>query len=319
MARDETHERIEEEASLWAARLDGGGMTDADRATLATWLAANPEHRWLLSRYRQLSAQLESEFDALVESATQARATARRRWRIGATGLAAAAVVAFTAIVATRGGEEFSTGAAERHVAALSDGSRIALNALTELHVDLGKAERHVRLTRGEAWFDVAPEKARPFVVETPAGVVRVTGTEFNIRARPKGAVEVTVLEGRVRVQPAAAASSETALEIGQQALVTTAALDVHRVEPGALQNVLAWREGQAVFEDTPLSEALERFAAYHGRTVEVDGRVADRRLGGRYSLDDFEGLLEEIERVLPVRVLRQPDGVVRVVPIEGR
>lgn len=317
MARRETNERIEEEASLWAARLDGGGMTDDDRTRLAAWLQADPEHRWVLSRYRELSAQLEAELDTLVEAAVAARSRVRRRWRIGAAALAAAAAIMLVASVWVRGDHTFTTRAAERHVATLEDGSRIELNALTELRVEFGRAERRIRLARGEAWFDVAPEKARPFVVETPAGSVRVTGTAFNVRGA-SGSVEVTVLQGRVRVQPSNVAVQEMALDVGQQARIGATKVDVRTLDPAAAQNVAAWREGQAVFDDTRLRDALERFAAYHGRAIEVDGRVADRRLGGRYALDDLDGLLEEIERVLPVRVLRQSGGVVRVVPADN-
>lgn len=294
-------------------------MTDADRAALAAWLASDPEHRWVLSRYRQLSAQLEAELEVLVDSATKARARARRRWQHRGLALAAAAAIAMATIVWTRGANEFTTRAAERHMAALSDGSRVELNALTELRVAFRRDERRVRLVRGEALFSVAAEKARPFIVETPSGTVRVTGTVFNVRSTPRETVEVTVLEGRVRVQPSGAGDGQTALQAGQQGILAGARLDVRDVGANSAQNAIAWREGQVVFEDTPLRDALERFAAYHGRTIDVDSRIANRRLGGRYGLDDLEGLLDEIERVLPVRVLRQGGGLVRLVPAEGK
>ena len=57
---------IEAEAALWAARLEGGTLTDADQHALDTWLAASPAHRAALSAYRDLSADLELELPALI-------------------------------------------------------------------------------------------------------------------------------------------------------------------------------------------------------------------------------------------------------------
>lgn len=295
-------------------------MDDAARAELAKWLAADPEHQWVLSRYRQLSAEIEERVGTrLEEAAAQAPSRTRpARRRLVFTALAAAAAVALAATVWTRGRNEFTTRPAERHLAVLKDGSRIELNAQTELKIEFDRGERRVRLVRGEAWFDVAKETARPFVVETPAGRVQVTGTVFNIRASRGERAEITVLDGHVRVRAAEAASGDDAvLTPGEQAVISDARVVVHTLAPGAAQDVIAWREGRAVFDGTPLREAVERFAIYHGRTMQVDSRVGDLRLGGRYSLEDIDGLLEEIERVFPVRVVREASGAVRILPQE--
>lgn len=319
MTRRESDERIEAAASLWAARLDGGVMNEMDRAALTAWLEENPDHRWVLSRYRQLSAEIDERLgEMLAEAALAPGAGRRKRRSMGVVFAAAAAAIALVALLWSSGRNNLATKPAERHVAVLRDGSRVELNAQTELQVKFDRHARRVRLARGEALFDVAKETARPFIVETPTGIVRVTGTVFNVRALWREGVEITVLDGRVRVTPGHGAASETALEPGEQALLTAAEATVRTLAPGAVQDVVAWREGQAVFEATPLREALDRFAAYHGRPIDVDGRVANLRLGGRYSLDDLEGFLEQIERVLAVRVLRQSPNIVRVVPIDG-
>src|SRR6185503_6672775 len=151
----------------------------------------------------------------------------------------------------------------------LDDGSRIELNAQTHLEVDFSRHERHVRLLRGEALFIVAKDAARPFIVTTPSGTVRVTGTIFNVRAaRPiTGAdrVEVTVLEGHVRVRPADAAD-DASLKVGSRAIVARDRIAVSTLAETAVQDVVAWRQGMAHFEDTPLQDVIERFGAYHAR-----------------------------------------------------
>ena len=67
-----------------------------------------------------------------------------------------------------------------------------------------------------------------------------------------------------------------------------------------------------AVFDNTTLGEAIERFTTYHARKITVDPSAAGLRLGGRFSLNDLDGMLESVESVLPV--LRGHDGEVRIV-----
>jgi len=69
------------------------------------------------------------------------------------------------------------------------------------------------------------------------------------------------------------------------------------------------------VFESKPLRAALERIAWYHGRKIEVSAQLDGLALGGQYDLADCDALLDGIEKVLPVRVLRSADGSARVVP----
>lgn len=319
MSMQAQRERIEDEASLWAARLDGGGMTDADRAALDAWLAGNPEHRWVLSRYRQLSAELDDQLGTAAESlVAREAAVRRRRWRAASVVFAAAAALAFGFFV-FGGAREVVTHTGERHVASLEDGSRVELNAQTDLRVDFSRRERRVRLVRGEALFHVAADPARPFFVETPAGVVRVTGTVFNVRAASEARVEVTVLEGHVRVRATSepVADGEAALTAGRQARMNGGRVEVRTLPEGAAQDVIAWRDGQAVFVDTPLADALERFAAYHARTIRVEPDAADLRLGGRFALDDLDGLLEAVQRVLPVRAMQAENGAVRIARVK--
>ncbi len=305
MAQHIDNDRIEEEAAHWAARLDGG-MNEDDRVALAAWLEAGPGHREILARYRELSARIETWCESPV-------AVRRARWPRATAWLAAAAAAGILAALFVGRSREFTTRIAERHTAALADGSRVELNAQTSLAVDLGRTTRRVRLAHGEALFTVATDPARPFVVETPAGAVQVMGTVFNVRTAA-GRVEVTVLEGTVHVQPARVAEKTTPLAAGSQALLRAEEVSVQPLSAGVAQDVAAWRQGQAVFADTRLADAIERFAAYHARRISVDAATADLRLGGRFSLDDLDGLLDFVQRVLPVRVSRL-DGAVVISP----
>jgi transmembrane sensor len=89
--------------------------------------------------------------------------------------------------------------------------------------------------------------------------------------------------------------------------------VSVQTLSSSALDDVLAWRHGQIVFDNVTLREALARFAHYHGRGIGVTPQAAKLRIGGRFSLDDIEGFFAALEEVLPVRVTRDLSGTVRV------
>ncbi|MEJ1971442.1 MAG: hypothetical protein WDM96_02705 [Lacunisphaera sp.] len=67
--------------------------------------------------------------------------------------------------------------------------------------------------------------------------------------------------------------------------------MDVTTLSPAALADALAWRQGQVIFNGTPLREALARFARYHGRSLTASDEAAHQRVGGRRSLDDHQRL----------------------------
>jgi transmembrane sensor len=307
---------IEETAALWAARVDGDNLSEGDRAELAAWLAARADHRRIFDNYRQLAGRVDRHLDLRLsvglQQAAQSRSV-RRKWRsiAGATLAAAAAVIVLLFVLPSRR-QELTTQTGERRVTTLADGSKLELNAETEVVVQLGDNERIVRLLRGQAWFNVARDPARPFRVDTPAGVVRVTGTEFDIRSADAGVTEVTVLEGRVVVQAEHGATE--ILLADQRASLQGRRIQIQVLPPGAARDTIAWRTGQVAFDTTPLQEAIERFAAYHRQTILLDPIAAQQRLGGRYSLDDLDGFLSSIEAVVPVQVLRRPDGAVHIV-----
>jgi len=304
----------EEQASLWAARLDGGNLTAADRAALDTWLAENPAHPASLSRYCQFSADLEENLLALVATGAVAPPPeeepqpARRRWRLpwftGAA-LVAAAVVVFVFWLARPGAlfENIETPAAHRRSLTLADGSRVELNARTSLRVENSRTERRVQLATGEAYFVVSKDRQRPFIVETPAGSVRVTGTIFNVRSETASQLEVTVVQGTVQVSPGITGSplAPSPVKLGAGDRLSTSAdgmLNVNTLSSSALEDALAWRQGQIVFDNMPLAEVVARFAHYHGRKMVVTPEVANLKCSGRFSLDDLDEFFAALKKV---------------------
>jgi transmembrane sensor len=326
----------EEQASLWAARLEGGSLTAADRDALDAWLNADAAHRPLLSRYCQFSADLEEQLLALVatggvklppEPGTESgfeSAPVVRRWNfkwIASTALAAAAVVAFAVWLARPASrvETVATAAAQRSAFTLADGTRVELNARTSLTADITRTERRVRLAGGEAFFTVSKDQSRPFIIETPAGSVRVTGTVFNVRTDTPADLEVTVVEGSVQVRPGepAAARDTGPFALGAHDCLTATGGNVAQrvLDASELDAALAWRQGQVVFNRVSLHDALAHFARYHGRGIILSpaAEAQAKPLGGQFSIDDLEGFLTGLEGPFGVRVNHEPNGTIRV------
>ncbi len=333
MNASDAHPRsvVDEQAASWAARLDGGVLDTPERLALEVWLAEDPAHRAALSDYCQLSADLEERLPELVATGAFTLPPpfrGQRRWMspylVALTAAAAAAIVVVTSF--TRPAPEVqnvATAVAQRHALTLADGTRVELNAHTSLRFENSPDERRVRLGSGEALFSVAQDARRPFIVETPNGSVRVTGTVFNVRHEAAGTdFEVTVVEGSVQVRPNG--STETpgsglySLGKDEQLTAGPGGVAVRMLTRDAVENTLAWREGAVVFDGVPLHLVAARFGRYHGRRISVSPAVANESVGGRLGLDDFAAFLAALELALPVKVSYDLNGAVSIAPRTG-
>lgn len=312
---------IDEQAATWAARLDGDVLGAADRAALDAWLAQSPAHRAALSGYCQFSADLEEQLPALVASgAVQMPAARKSRGkvltfpRVMSLTLAAAAALAF-GLWAVRPAplvQNIAIGVAQRSAQTLADGTRVELNANTSLRFENLANERLVQFAGGEALFMVAKDPTRPFIIQTPSGSVRVTGTVFNVRADGTDAVlEVTVTEGSVEVSPRDGTTGPIALKANDHLLARGKTLNVNQgLSQTELDDLLAWRQGMIVFHDVPLADAVARFARHHGRSYHVDSTLATETVGGRHKIDDLDGFLQFIDSAYaPAKATRDQNG----------
>lgn len=169
----------------------------------------------------------------------------------------------------------------------LSDGTRVWLNAVSELEypVDFVKKERVVRLS-GEAYFEVAHDSARPFIVEVGGIRTRVLGTTFNIQAYPdEKAVYTTLLTGRVRVDVDHLGKS-VILAPGMKAIWEKESGEIHS-EKANVENTVAWRYGEFVFDEEDMGvvmRMLERW--YEVKFVFEGGRKSKHTFSGQMSKD---------------------------------
>lgn len=318
-------QETDEAASLWAARLDGSELTTEIREDLSKWLSGDPRRRTLLAEYCQFSIDLEEKLPDLlatgaVEIPEEPAAVVRRNWRpwaiLGSMAAAAAVIAVLTVFQPQTQLESLTTPAAQRQSLALADGTQVDLDARTSLRIDIDKAHRHVRMAEGEVFFAVSKDASRPFTIETPHGSITVKGTKFDVQSTPDQALRVTVIEGLVQVNPIGTGGhfAPVHLTVGEQLTLTDQGTEMRKLSALQLSNVTAWRQGQVVFQGTPLSEALKRFGRYHGIGIVASNEAGQQKIGGRYSLDDLDGFFTALEEVIPVRVSHNLNGTVQVV-----
>jgi transmembrane sensor len=316
----------EEQASLWAVRLECSDLSASDRAELDQWLAADPARRTVLSRYCSLSARLDRVVPELAAAGAfeaPGRPRAERvgwsAWKVLGAGLVAAALTLSIVWYGRSSGrpEKIAAATGERRTFTLSDGSKVELNANTSIMVENGSRERRVHLDSGEAFFVVSKDKSRPFIVETPAGSVRVTGTRFNVLSESVSQLDVTVEEGTVQVRPGEGSDVSSPnpyiLTAGDKLSVQPGGTRLQPLSSGEIEDALAWRNGQIVGVNMPLSEVLARFAHYHGVSIRVSAGAANSGIGGRYNLDDLDGFLTQLPQVISVRVKHEAGGSIAV------
>ena len=295
---------IEREASRWIIRQSGGMMSTEDEAVFAAWLT-EPAHRAAFEQLQQLWQRL-----GRVDAPRLRMAAKRRRARRAATALIlmlAPLIAWFVPDIRLHMQADQLTATGEVRRMSLADGSMVTLDAESAIAVDLTTNARTIRLLKGRALFEVAPDKARPFVVETGDAAARALGTRFEV-SRYADHTEVTVIESHVAVRclHCAAQRDEIALAPGDKAEVSDAGIQSGRTDPAT---AAAWTEGMLVFDAVPLADAIEELQRYAGPHILISGddRVRGHRVSAVVSTRDPEAALATLAAGADLSVSRLP------------
>ena len=202
----------------------------------------------------------------------------------------------------------------------LADGSHLTLNTATQVLVELTPQERHIRLEDGEAFFQVAKDPNRPFVVEVGNKRVVAVGTEFSVR-RTGDDMRVVVTEGKVRVESGSdgAAGSSQLAAVGERKGVAAASTEIAPqrrpgevfLTPGSVASAgddgvvveqkpvseaeddLTWRHGYLTFHDASLADAVAEFNRYNAHKIVIqDPAVAAIRISGSFRALNYEAFV---------------------------
>lgn len=213
----------------------------------------------------------------------------------------------------TVGTGTYAAGSQPRSLA-LDDGSLLKLDIGAQLTVSMNDRERLLRLERGRAIFDVAPERNRLFTVRAGDVEVVAAGTRFQVDLSAEQ-VQVVLTEGTVLVSSASVADPTPIKVIAREELVYTAAQKRWSKQTVDPEPLTSWALGYHIFDATPLAQALEEINRYSERKI----LLADAALGalpfsGSFKTGDTQAIVAALSSALPVRVEQSTDSI-KVLP----
>lgn len=306
--------REQAEAVDWFARLGNRAVSPRTLQDFQDWrdVPGNDAAYADVEAFWEANGQhsADPEIMRLTEQALARRGLRRPSWlrgygwgwslAVACLALGAAAVVTLNQVAPT-----YATAPTEQRVIRLADGTRLHLNVDSRVTVRLRSGERRIELARGEAFFDVAHDAARPFIVDAGGADVRALGTKFDVR-RDDGRVQVTLVEGVVRVNRNASPEAWTLAPNQQLTLARTGATT--RSLPDAAP-AASWTTGRLTFHATPLAAAVAEVNRYSDRKVALDPRLANHLVSGVFDVGDTQAFVTGVATLFDLRATRAPDG----------
>lgn len=293
-------------AANWLQRRHFWEWSSKDQEALDAWLAESMAHR---AAYLRLS-EIWNRTGRLVALRPQnpVRPTFRFRPVFGhvAAGIVAVAVLAaaVTWLQPETPKQSYTTSIGGRESIVLIDGSRIELNTDTVLRVAKTGRERMVWLDKGEAYFQIRHDAARPFIVWAEGHRIIDLGTKFVVRREPNR-LEVSLMEGRARLD--GPADQSAVLVPGDVAVATAKSLLVSKKSERLLSEDLGWRNGVLTFNRTTLANAVAEFNRYNHTTLAVaDAETGKRRIYGTFPTTDVEAFTRVVQAVFGLKVTQR-------------
>lgn len=317
IAAQDSAKSINAKAASWIARSLHEDWSDLDQQALDTWLSESPSHQiayWRLesawSETYRLAALRPSSPRETDPASTNKRPTIYK---------AVAAIVLIAALggfgvryyaKADHGAATYSTALGERKLLTLADGSQIELNTNTVIDASMIGTERKIWVKKGEAYFHVKHDPARPFVVVADERKIIDIGTEFVVRSSPDF-LRVAVLEGRIGFGDLKSDVSRD-LVSGDVATARQDGVSVSRAPLADILNGLSWRQGKLVFHHTPLANAATEFNRYNREKLIVASAAAGEiTINGTFPTNDVHAFSRLAHAVLGLRVEDRGQAIV--------
>lgn len=305
-------ERAAQEAIDWLLALqEADDPTGFQRARFESWLAASASNANAWASVSGLYAALgetppryahpwRSPPLPAARKAQPRSQTGRWRWTITRAAAGLLIVLCAGLLLGVRDHliADASTGTGEIREIALADGSKVHLGPSSAIDVDLASHARRIELLSGAAYFEVAPDASRPFIVESDGVVVTALGTAFEINRTETGA-RVMLDHGRVRIVQDGRSYD---LEAGEWRSLSIDGT----TQAGAIASdqIAAWRDGKLVAKDRSVAEIVDELGrSYRGIIIVRDHALGEKRLTGAYNLADPVDALRAIARTHRARV----------------
>jgi len=314
----------EELFTTLAARKLAGEATTAEQQELEMMLQEYPELReryQLLQQYFTVSAyhssaETEQALQRTMSRINTSTTPVKRMFPWKWVGVAAAAVlITAVAVVVLRPRQqqaevarlmERQNGKATKATIELADGSKIWLNADSKLsYPEVFNGNSREVYLNGEAFFDIAANPKKPFIVHLSSGTVHVLGTSFNIRAYENEAVQTSVKTGKVAFIPVVAAGQKPDTiyitpdeKVTYHQALTDDKEDAIIKEITSAEDDKAWTEGRLVFRNKTLEEIASELERTFGKKVSFENDAPRHyRLTGSFQDNSLQDIMYYLAR----------------------
>jgi len=286
-------------------------LSPQEQAEFEAWLSADPRHLGAYGRAEAVLCRVERLNGLNVEGHSNEKAEqpvwSRRRIVVAGSVAATLAAIAAVAHRLSAGSAEdvYGTEIGQMREVVLADGSIVSLNTNSEISVRFSEGTRNINLLRGEAIFDVAKNKHRPFIVSAGNTRVRAVGTSFMVSMLPKKPVQVLVREGVIEMRRADVLEAKPVwASANMQAIARPGAPIVTQAMPEEkLARDLAWQRGSIALDNQTLADAADEFARYSEVHIIVAPSVSNRTVTGLFASHDPVGFAKAVTSVLKLRM----------------
>lgn len=286
-----------------------GDSTPEEGADIQKWAEESPANYRILCKERQLFDAMLLLTDKKQFDRRQETDVFKKKWFLEVGKIAA--VIAVTLVISfisrsysekqeTSAMQQISVPAGQRISIRLSDGTDIWLNSRSTLCYPAGfPGDTRKVILSGEAYFEVAHNIRKPFIVETTKGTVKATGTRFNVEAYPDDSIfKASLMDGAIQVTQG---NKRFALRPGQMAYRKNGRLQVAVITD---YNVYKWREGLICFKDTPFADIMKKFEKCYGVRIVIENRyISGNRYTGKFRQSDgIMYALKVLQKDVPFR-----------------
>jgi len=342
-----TKKQIQEQACLWISRMDRS-LSSTEQRELVIWCNQNTlHHRALLEM-----ASYWDDISVLNELSGLFPLEKIKKSNNKLTAIALAASVAIISLFSTNALIERSflpfvsslheqgltqiqtliTPIGEQSSFTMNDGTHIQLNTNSIVKIAYTSSFRQLTLVQGEARFDVAKDKSRPFTVTSGEKSFTALGTIFNIQKNGESEMELMVTEGKVLIT-----ESHEALEVIKQTLLTVnvhnknsnfsgilvtsgekvviennSKAPIKKISLDQVQRDLAWQQGMLIFDGESLSDALIEVSRYTSSRFKIlEPKMANIKVSGYFKANDIDGLLASLKSNFNINYFKSADSTI--------
>jgi transmembrane sensor len=277
----------------WWLRQNNGPLSKKEQVAFAAWLASDELNQAAFEKISKITGTIAARRPGARPAPKARRSRAKPALAIAV----AVALFAFYDDLSVFLRSDYSTGTGQTKRVTLEDASHVELDAKSAIAIHYSAGLRRLSLLEGEAWFEAAPDPARPFIVEAAGGTVTALGTAFDV-AMEKAWAHVMVTQHRVSI---ASGGERVIVEEGHQSAYS-GGTPAQLPEPVNIEHATAWRRGKLIFRNRPLGEVVEALGRYHhGYVYFVNSALRTRPVTGVFRADDPLAALDEIETALGV------------------